>query len=274
MMETVVNIAILSVMELVYLFGIIIVVGFLLGYLETIAAQWAYKAFGKTGILLTSCIGTPIHETGHALMCLLFGHKIISIKFFDLNPQNETLGYVQHSFDKNNLYQNMGNFFISLGPIFSGSAAILLFMYWLEPNTFSALRQMAESVPPVHTLTDLLSWSGHSMSIVYYGLWHSPSFGSLKYCVFLVLAICISSHIALSKIDIKNAMAGLSVTFLCVVVGNFIAVFFGIDTLYYVLEAANYNIYVLSILSVSLLFSLFTAMVMGVCTVFFTVHRT
>jgi hypothetical protein len=166
----------------------------------------------------------------------------------------------------------MGNFFISLGPIFSGSAASLLFMYWLEPYTFSALRQMAESVPAVHTLTDLLIWSGHSMSIVYYGLWHSPSFGSLKYCVFLVLAICISSHIALSKIDIKNAMAGLSVTFFCVVVGNFIAAFFGIDTLYYVLEAANYNVYLLSILSVSLLFSLFTAMVMGVCTVFF--HNT
>lgn len=272
-METVVRVIILSVTELVYLFGIIIIIGFLLGWLETIATQWTYKAFGKTGILLTSCIGTPIHETGHALMCLLFGHKIIAIKFFDLNPQNETLGYVQHSFDKNNLYQNMGNFFISLGPIFSGSAAILFFMYCLEPYTFSALRQMSASVSAVHAVTDLLIWSGHSMLSVYYRLWNSPSFGSLKYCTFLVLAICVSSHIALSKIDIKNAMAGLGVTFLCVVIGNFIAAFLGIDTLYYVLEAANYNVYLLSILSVSLLFSLFTAMVMGVCAGFLKIHR-
>ncbi len=273
-METIVRIIILSITELVYLLGIIISIGFLLGYLETIAAQWAYKAFGKMGILLTSCIGTPIHETGHALMCLLFGHKIISIKFFDLNPQNETLGYVQHSFDKHNLYQNMGNFFISLGPIFSGSAAILFFMYWFEPHTFSALQQMAALAPAAHTITDLLSWAGHSMLCVYYGLWNSPSFGSLKYWVFLVLVICISSHIALSKLDIKNAMAGLRVIFACMVVGNFIAAFLGIDTLYYVLEVANYNVYLLSILSVSLLFSLFTAMVMGVCTVFFKIHRT
>jgi len=273
-METVVSIIILSIKELVYLFGIIIIIGFLLGWLETIAAQWAYKAFGKTGILLTSCIGTPIHETGHALMCLLFGHKIIAIKFFDLNPQNETLGYVQHSFDQHNLYQNMGNFFISLGPIASGSATILFLMYWLEPHTFSVLQQMAASAPAAHTTMDLLTWSRHSMSIVYSGLWNSPSFGSLKYCGFLVLAICISSHIALSKIDLKNAMAGLNVIFFGVLICNFVAAFFGVDTLYYVLEVASYNIYLLSILSVSLLFSIFTALVMGVCAVFFRTYTT
>ena len=69
-MQTLLNVLILSVTEIVYLFGILIVVGFLLGWIESVSNRWAYQAFGKLGIMLTACIGTPIHEVGHALMCL------------------------------------------------------------------------------------------------------------------------------------------------------------------------------------------------------------
>ncbi|HWR43576.1 hypothetical protein [Sporomusa sp.] len=264
-MQTLLNVLILSVTEIIYLLGIIIMVGFLLGWIESVSNRWAYQAFGKPGIMLTACIGTPIHEVGHALMCLIFGHKIISIKLFDINPKNSTLGYVNHSFDKHNLYQIIGNFFISLGPIFSGTAAILSFMYMLEPNTFKALQKHVVSAPvDSNNLVDFIIWSGHSIMIVFRGIFNSGSIGSPSFWVFLLLAICTASHIALSKEDIKNSISGLVVTLFVVVLFNMGASLCGFETLKYVLIVAKYNIYLVSVLSVSITFSLVTALIMGI----------
>jgi hypothetical protein len=263
-MQIVLNVLILSITEIVYLFGAVIMVGFLLGWIESVSNEWAYQAFGKAGIMVTSCIGTPIHEAGHAIMCLLFGHKINAIKFFEINPQNSTLGYVNHSYNKHNLYQMSGNFFISLGPICSGTAAILFFMYMLEPNTFRELQQYVAAAPvDSNHIADFIKWSGHSMMIVYKGLVNTENIRSLNFWIFLLLAICTSSHMALSKADVKNAIAGLMVTLLVVVLFNVGALVYGIETLQYVLTVARYNIYLVSMLSAAVAFSLLTALIMG-----------
>lgn len=264
-MQTLLNILILSVTEIMSLLGILIAAGFLLGWIESVSNRWAYQAFGKLGIMLTACIGTPIHEIGHALMCLLFGHKIISIKFFDINPVNSTLGYVNHSFNKYNLYQRIGNLFISLGPIFSGTATILFFMYMLEPNVFKALQEYILSAPvDSNHIVAILYGSGHSIMIVYRGILHSGNIGSSSFWLFLLIAICTASHMALSKVDIKNAISGLIVTFFAVILFNMGAALCGIGTLTYVLTVAKYNIYLATMLSVSIAFSLVTASIMGI----------
>lgn len=259
------NVLILSVTEIGYLLGILVAAGFLLGWLKSVSDQWAYQALGKLGIMLTACIGTPIHEVGHAIMCVLFGHKIIAIKFFDINPKNSTLGYVNHSFNKYNPYQTCGNFFISLGPIFSGTAAILFFMYMLEPNTFHALQRYMVSAPVnSDNIVDLIKWSTHSMMIVYTGIVNSANTSAPSFWIFLFLAICTSAHIALSQEDIRHAVSGLVVTFFVVALFNIGALLFGVETLTYVLKVAKYNIYMISMLSVSVAFSLVTALIMGV----------
>ncbi|MBP2632673.1 MAG: hypothetical protein H6Q70_3301 [Firmicutes bacterium] len=263
-MQTLFNALILSVTEIFYLVGVLIAVGTLLGWIQSISNKWAYQAFGKIGILLTGFIGTPIHEAGHAIMCLLFGHKINSIKFFTMSPNTTTLGYVNHSFNKHNLYQASGNFFISLGPLFSGTTAILFFMYLLEPSTFNALQRYVITAPLAHnTILSLIEWSGRSMAVVYTGICSSKNVGSPSFWLFLVLTICTASHIALSKEDIKNAISGLVVTLFTVVIINMVAVFGEIETLKYVLIVAKYNIYLISVLSVAIGFSLITAFIMG-----------
>ena len=263
-MQTLLNVLILSVTEIFYLVGVLIAVGILLGWIQAISNKWTYQAFGKIGILLTGCIGTPIHEAGHAIMCLLFGHKINSIKFFAMNPNTTILGYVNHSFNKHNLYQASGNFFISLGPLFSGTAAILFFMYLLEPNTFNALQRYIIATPlDSNTIMSFIEWSSSSMAVVYTGIFSSKNFGSPSFWLFLVLAICTASHIALSKEDIKNAISGLFVALFTVVLINIVAAFSDMETLKYVLIIAKYNIYLISMLSVSIGFSVITALIMG-----------
>lgn len=263
-MQTLLNVLILSVTEIFYLVGVLIAVGILLGWIQSISNKWAYQAFGKIGILLTGCIGTPIHEAGHAIMCLIFGHKINSIKFLTMSPNTTTLGYVNHSFNKHNLYQASGNFFISLGPLFSGTAAILFFMYLLEPYTFGALQGYVIAAPlDSNTIMSLIEWSGSSMVVVYTGIFNSKNVGSPSFWLFLVLAICTASHIALSKEDIKNAISGFTVTLFSIVLINMAAAFWDMETLKYVLIVAKYNIYLLSMLSVSVGFSLTTALIMG-----------
>lgn len=262
-MQIVFNVLILSVTELVYLLGILIGVGILLGWIKSVSDDWAYKALGKPGILLTACIGTPIHESGHAVMCLIFGHKINAIKFFIFNPRSSTLGYVNHSYNKHNLYQVIGNFFISLGPIFSGTAAILFSMYMLEPDIFHALQSYVITAPIEYNVNHFVEWSVNSIIIVYSGIFVNGNLDSIHFWLFLFLTTCISSHIALSREDVKGAISGLCVTLFIFVICNMILSLWAIGTLKYVLFVAKYNIYLLSVLSVSVAFSLITAFVMG-----------
>ncbi|MDR3490768.1 MAG: hypothetical protein P4M12_01845 [Gammaproteobacteria bacterium] len=65
--------------------------------IERKANRYFFAAYGMKGILATAWLGTPIHELGHALMCLIFAHKIKDIKLLTLNQADGTLGYVSHS---------------------------------------------------------------------------------------------------------------------------------------------------------------------------------
>ena len=67
---------------LVHLFYYVGVV-FLVGFLVSLINRWFYALVGETRIVCyaTGFLGTPIHELSHALMCLVFFHRINDIKF-------------------------------------------------------------------------------------------------------------------------------------------------------------------------------------------------
>jgi hypothetical protein len=91
--------------------------------LKIIGSGWYLGLFGW--------LGTSVHELSHAIFCFIFGHKIVDIKLFSPDPETGTLGYVEHSYNRRNIYQMIGNFFIGVGPVILGSAVIYLLFYWL-----------------------------------------------------------------------------------------------------------------------------------------------
>jgi hypothetical protein len=126
-----------SLFETFYVTGSLILVGLVLGLLENRANFYIQGAFGRKGILVTAWIGTPVHELGHLLMCYVFRHKITKFKLFSRKAKDGTLGYVNHGWNPKSLYQNIGNFFIGMGPIFSGTAALIIGMYLMLPDSFA-----------------------------------------------------------------------------------------------------------------------------------------
>ncbi|MDV9567654.1 hypothetical protein RHI25_18695 [Clostridioides difficile] len=69
---------------------------------ESLNNKFIFSSFGKIGIIVTGAIGTFVHELSHLIMCLIFMHKINSVKFFrPIESKNDgILGYVSHSYKK------------------------------------------------------------------------------------------------------------------------------------------------------------------------------
>jgi hypothetical protein len=235
------------------------VVGFLLGYLEERSNYYLINTFGRKAVLFTAWIGTPIHELGHAIMCLLFRHKITKIKLLQLNDPNGVLGYVQHTYNPRSIYQKIGTFFIGLAPVCSGIVAIMGSMYLLVPQSYEVFHHYLET--KVHAgqidtngvKTMILSTFALFESLFTLNNVMNPSFW-----LFIFVAISISSHIALSKEDIAEAYHGMMMLFALLVLLNIILPYFGVDSHQFIEAIGKYNVYIWAFSSVAILFSLIT----------------
>ncbi|WP_407366355.1 hypothetical protein [Limosilactobacillus oris] len=77
-------------------------------------------------------VGIVIHEFSHLIVALLFGHCIDSFNLLVMpwehkcQPPSEkgALGFVNHSWNSNSLYQSIGNAFIGTAPIIGCSLAL------------------------------------------------------------------------------------------------------------------------------------------------------
>ena len=161
-------------------------------------------SLGWKGIMLTAWIGTPVHESGHLLMCYIFRHKVKGFKLFDRKARDGVLGYVNHSWNRKSLYQNIGNFFIGMGPIFSGTAALILGMHFFLPDSFAAFTNyltLDPDQPNQYILTQIFTLTAELFTSIF----SAENLTSISFWIYFILAISISSHIALSKEDLKGA---------------------------------------------------------------------
>ncbi len=202
-----------TAMHLSILLVPILIIGFIINLISQKIEQYTCNIIGKKWYLyLFGWLGTTVHETGHLIFALIFGHHISNVKLFSLNAENPELGYVKHSFNKKNIYQNLGNFFIGIGPILLGGAALFIIGYFMFDIKYNNLNynnlkiinsSIEESVRGIFfSLYDALMNTIKTITQNNHIVWW-------KYLLFFYLLFSIGSSISLSKSDIKGSFSGL-----------------------------------------------------------------
>ncbi len=164
---------------------------------------------GPKILLATGIIGTPIHELSHALMCIIFGHRITEIKLYQPNSQDGSLGYVSHTYNRRNVYHQIGNFFIGIAPVTLGGLLLLLLMMLLLPDAADTFLIEAEVLNHAALDQTLIGeYFGFLLSSVA-AIFSKETFTSWQGWLFIVLAIMITTHMEMSLPDIKSSLIGL-----------------------------------------------------------------
>ena len=206
--------------DLFRLFGNIIIFGFILYLLSSMTRRIFAKTLGaKTELYITGWIGTPIHELSHALFCIIFNHKINDIKLF--TTKSDTIGYVLHSYDSRSWYQQIGNFFIGVGPIIMGTLIVYFLFLLLAPelkeNIFSVKIDYDKSAGILNIIysgiSNIFTSILNIFSNIIKNIIVSQSYKNIGFWIFIYLSISIASHMELSPADISHAWKGMLVIF-------------------------------------------------------------
>ena len=218
--------------------------GLALGFAMDCVAKFTRRRVGyKWDLRLTSWIGTPIHELSHAFFCVVFGHKITKIQLFRPDPVTRTLGFVNSSYNPNSTYQQIGKFFIGVGPIIFGTVVLILLSNWLLGIN------LIDSVGVKIVSSDLGSWQ--AFTELFGNLWNWSSsffiavfsrnnFPSWQLYLFLYLDFAIGSHISLSKADLGGVWYGLGVIIVTLLLFNLGTGWIGDFTSEIIVNIANY----------------------------------
>jgi len=153
-------------------------------------------------------IGTPVHELSHAAMCFVFGHKIKQIKLFGINKRNGTLGFVKHSFNPRNLRHRIGNFFIGIAPVVTGSCVVLLLLRLFLPAVFTQVAALLQDTAQGSLAFETFTQIGTAILSIFKLIFATGNFENWKLWVFVFLAATIAIHMELSTADIKGGWDG------------------------------------------------------------------
>ena len=253
--------------QLVFTVGVI----FLFGFIIAFCRRTFCRLLGESGpkiLLATGFIGTPVHELGHALMCILFGHKIVEMKLFDPHNEDGTLGYVQHSYNPKNIYHKIGNFFIGVAPILCGSGVLILLLRLMVPDAFDDAMGivvdggvMAINGFDFDILGDFVEMFWEIVKIVF----DFSNADSILWWLFIILALMISSHMELSGADIKGGLGGLGVIVAILAILDVALYFINVEILYTVTEAmTSFGGLLAAFLAISAVFALALLAIAGI----------
>ncbi len=218
-----------TAIQLVCLLGPFFLVGLLLHGLERLVQRHLSRHFGWGSILWTGWLGTPVHETSHALLCLVFGHRIEEMALFKPDRESGRMGYVRHSWNPGNPYAVVGNFFIGVAPLAGGALVLYLFLWIFFPDAARGALDaagMAEAIARGAFLEAGRSLFGMVTGVLG-GIFTPAAFGHWKLWVFLYLVLCVGSHLAPSLQDYRGARRGALVLLLLLLAGNLVFLVLG-----------------------------------------------
>lgn len=207
----------------------LLVLALAMNYVSLLTQLWAVNLVGfKAWMILFKSIGTPIHEIGHAIFCLLFGHSIQGISLFHPSPDG-TLGYVEHRFNRRNIYHQIGNFFIGLGPILFGCIVITLGAYFfLGESIFSPIRDFATRINFQFLSTnEFMDILGTTLVAVLRTIFVPDNFQRWQFYIFIYLVFALGNSITLSFSDLRSAGYGFLFLILFFLVLNGVTLWMG-----------------------------------------------
>ncbi|MGI9516216.1 MAG: hypothetical protein ACR2NP_04155 [Pirellulaceae bacterium] len=169
---------------------------------EALMERRLASRFGWNSVMLTGWLGTPVHELSHALMCVLFRHEIVEMKLFEPDRENRRLGYVIHSYQRGNWYQEIGNFFIGIAPLIGGTCLLLVLLMAFFPDVGRTAL--------FSTSADLPLWPqvGSALQGLFSGLLNVNNLASVRLWLFLYIVTCVGCHMAPSMDDYRGALKG------------------------------------------------------------------
>ncbi|MBD3160474.1 MAG: hypothetical protein GF346_00010 [Candidatus Eisenbacteria bacterium] len=221
-----------TLLQLGGVLGIFFVFGTILFLLERQTTGLYARTVGWRGILFTAWLGTPVHEAGHAVFCLLFRHRILAFQPFQPDRRSGVLGYVTHAWNQSSIYQNVGNLFIGAGPLISGSLALYGLLHLLVPNgqsIFGAIHGSMSSLAPGGNILAkgivVVSAGGNALL----GLLSPQNLVDWRFWVFLYLAGCIATHLAPSPSDLTGVWSGLAWLTGIVLAANVVLLLVGVN---------------------------------------------
>ncbi|MBQ7368273.1 MAG: DUF3267 domain-containing protein [Clostridia bacterium] len=219
------------ILQIGFFIGAVYLVGFLISLLNRVF--YGLVEHSQAVCYATGFIGTPIHELSHALMCVVFRHKIDEIKLFQIDDENGVLGYVRHSYNPKSIYQRVGNYFISVAPIVCGTAVLFLLIKLLLPQTFTMMAAYVSAyagkaaiglnMQNVSFLIGAFQGMATTLLYAYNSGW--------QFWAFVVLALCIALHQNMSGADIKNSLSALPILIILLAIVN-IALYFIVPATY------------------------------------------
>lgn len=241
-METVlqylIDVLLATLTHLTILLAPIMFLGLIMHLISQQIEKLTVGIIGMPGYLyLFGWIGTAVHELGHLIFALLFGHQISNVKLFSFNANNPQQGYVKHSFNKKNIYQNLGNFFIGIGPILLGGSALFIIGYLIFDLKFNDIiinNIKLSDLSITESIFQVFSSIYDGLMSTIKAIANQENAAWWKYLLFFYLLFSIGSAISLSQSDIKGSFSGLLLFIALILLlnlstlwaGNFVTVLF------------------------------------------------
>ncbi len=186
-----------------YTLGVVTVCGLAIELCYRLCFALMGKRAGRIFWFLTSFLGTPVHEGGHALMCLLFAHRIEKMR---LIPTRAGGAMVEHSYDRRNPYAVFGNLWIGLGPIFSGLGVIWVILCLVYPESVRAYRITVETLLDGNAATAQIQTSIKSFL---HGLLTERTHTVPVRLAAITALFSMALHVRLSAADVRGMVLGL-----------------------------------------------------------------
>ena len=254
-----------SFFQIMAIFGFFFIFGILLYFVSRSTRKVFVNSNNlKLDTYLTGWIGTPIHELGHAFFCLIFGHRINEIRLFSPNNTDGSLGFVNHSYNPQSYFQNIGNFFIGLGPIIFGSFMLYVIMYFMLPNFSEVSALLSTSEVKNTDFFDLI----HNFGLLFqFGfkivgtIFSFSNMGSLLFWLFLYLSFSISTHMQLSPPDLEGMLEGLGFIIFIFLFINMVTVLLKFDLTAFIFKHSHFTGILFGIFMFSLFISLFNLLI-------------